>query len=43
MLTAMLAVDNIVEGRDDDTNLWDVNLEEDYHEEKQVAPAGAAR
>jgi protoporphyrinogen oxidase len=33
MLTAMLAVDNILEGRADDTNLWDVNLEMVYQEE----------
>lgn len=33
MLTAMLAVDNIVAGRADDTNLWDVNLEMVYQEE----------
>jgi protoporphyrinogen oxidase len=33
MLTAMLAVDNIVEGRTDDSNLWDVNLEMVYQEE----------
>jgi protoporphyrinogen oxidase len=33
MLTAMLAVDNIVAGRTDDTNLWDVNLEMVYQEE----------
>jgi protoporphyrinogen oxidase len=37
MLTAMLAVDNIVEGREDDTNLWDVNLEMVYHEEEERA------
>jgi protoporphyrinogen oxidase len=35
MLTAMLAVDNIIEGRVDKTNLWDVNLEMVYHEEKK--------
>ncbi len=35
MLTAMLAVDNIVAGRTDKTNLWNVNLEEEYHEEKK--------
>ncbi len=35
MLTAMLAVDNIVEGRTDTSNLWNVNLEEEYHEEKK--------
>jgi protoporphyrinogen oxidase len=33
MLTAMLAVDNILAGRDDDANLWDVNLEMVYQEE----------
>ena len=35
MLTAMMAVDNIIEGRTDKTNLWEVNLEMVYHEEKQ--------
>ena len=35
MLTAMLAVDNILEGKVDKTNLWDVNLEMDYHETKK--------
>jgi protoporphyrinogen oxidase len=35
MLTAMLAVDNIVEGRTDKTNLWEVNLEMTYHETKE--------
>ena len=34
MLTAMMAVDNIIEGRTDQRNLWEVNLEEVYHEEK---------
>lgn len=33
MLTAMLAVDNIIAGRSDDSNLWDVNLEMVYQEE----------
>jgi protoporphyrinogen oxidase len=32
MLTAMMAVDNIVAGNDDDSELWDVNLEMVYHE-----------
>ena len=41
MLTAMLAVDNIVAGRTDDTNLWDVNLEEEYHEEHAPKAADA--
>ncbi len=35
MLTSMLAVDNIVAGRTDKANLWDVNLEGEYHEEKK--------
>jgi len=39
MLTAMLAVDNIIEGRVDKTNLWDVNLEMVYHEEKKPPTA----
>src|SRR5688572_3749605 len=34
MLTAMMAVDNIAEGRTDHSNLWDVNLDMVYHEEK---------
>lgn len=34
MLTAMAAVDNILEGRTDKTNLWEINTEEEYHEEK---------
>jgi hypothetical protein len=33
-----MAVDNIVAGRTDHSNLWDVNLEADYHEEKAKAP-----
>ena len=32
MLTAMLAVDNIVSGRQDKSNLWEVNTEMEYHE-----------
>lgn len=34
MLTAMLAVENILAGRTDKSNLWQVNTEEEYHEEK---------
>lgn len=34
MLTAMTAVDNILAGRTDKTNLWEINTEEEYHEEK---------
>ncbi len=34
MLTAMLAVENILAGRTDKANLWAVNAEQEYHEEK---------
>ena len=34
MLTAMMAVDNILAGNTDKTGLWEVNTEMDYHEEK---------
>jgi protoporphyrinogen oxidase len=32
MLTAMTAVENILAGRTDKSNIWDVNTETDYHE-----------
>jgi protoporphyrinogen oxidase len=35
MLTAMTAVDNIVAGITDKSNLWAVNTEMEYHEEKE--------
>lgn len=35
MLTAMTAVDNIVAGRKDKKNLWEINTEMEYHEEQQ--------
>ena len=35
MLTAMVAVDNIIAGRTDKANIWDVNTEMEYHEEKE--------
>ena len=35
MLTAMMAVDNIVAKQTDKANLWDVNLDMVYHEEKK--------
>jgi protoporphyrinogen oxidase len=47
MLTAMLAVDNIIAGRTDKSNLWDVNTEMEYHEttqkeeKRQAAAVGA--
>ena len=37
MLTAMTAVDNIAEGRTDKSNLWEVNLDMVYHEDKKAA------
>ena len=41
MLTSMIAVDNIIDGRIDKSNLWDVNTETEYHEssaEEESAP-----
>lgn len=35
MLTAMTAVDNIIDGRSDNMNIWEVNAERTYHEEKK--------
>jgi protoporphyrinogen oxidase len=34
MLAAMTAVDNILAGRTDKSNLWEVNTEQEYHETK---------
>jgi len=34
MLTAMMAVDNIIAGKTDKGGLWEVNTETEYHEEK---------
>jgi protoporphyrinogen oxidase len=34
MLTAMTAVDNILEGRHDKSNIWALNTEMEYHESK---------
>jgi len=41
MLTAMVAVDNILAGITDKTNLWEVNTEQEYHEEKEETRAPA--
>ncbi len=35
MLTAMEAVDNILAGRESKENIWAVNTEQEYHEEKK--------
>jgi len=37
MLTAMTAVENIAKGIRDKTNIWAVNVEQDYHEERTDA------
>jgi protoporphyrinogen oxidase len=39
MLTAMTAVDNIIAGRVDKSNIWDVNTEMEYHEERPAPQA----
>ncbi len=33
MLTAIAAVDNIIAGRKDKSNIWDINTDDEYHEE----------
>ena len=38
MLTAMTAVDNIIENVRSRDNLWALNTEQEYHEEKRQAP-----
>jgi protoporphyrinogen oxidase len=44
MLTAMTAVDNILAGITDKSSLWEINTEQDYHEERQQAePAQAEK
>jgi protoporphyrinogen oxidase len=35
MLTAMMAVENIVAGKTGKANLWEINTETDYHEQKE--------
>jgi hypothetical protein len=37
MLTAMTAVENLLEGRTSKENLWAVNAEQQYHEEQRDA------
>lgn len=36
MLTAMVAVDNIIEGITSKDNIWSINTEQEYHEEKKT-------
>ncbi len=42
MLTAMTAVDNIIAGRHDKSNIWAVNTEMEYHESKDDPATRAA-
>jgi len=42
MLTAMTAVDNIIAGRMDKSNVWAVNTETEYHESRSARQAAAA-
>jgi protoporphyrinogen oxidase len=39
MLTAKAAIDNIASGRIDKQNIWDVNVDDEYHEEREPASA----
>lgn len=39
MLTAMMAVENILAGVTSKQNLWEVNTEQEYHEQKADAKA----
>ena len=36
MLTAKAAVDNIASGRSDKQNIWNINVDDEYHEERQA-------
>ncbi|WP_298737357.1 NAD(P)/FAD-dependent oxidoreductase [uncultured Chitinophaga sp.] len=36
MLTAMVAVDNIVEGVVEKERIWEINTEQEYHEEREI-------
>jgi protoporphyrinogen oxidase len=39
MMTAMVAVDNIISQKKDRSNIWAVNMEQDFHEESQKPKA----
>jgi hypothetical protein len=43
MLTAMVAVDNIIAGRTEKDALWEVNTEMEYHEAKHDDRPSASR
>ncbi len=40
MLTAMVSVDNILAGNLDKSNLWEINTEQEYHEDKKATSNG---
>ncbi len=42
MLTAMVAVDNIIAGITDKENIWSINTEQEYHEEKNAGSESPA-
>jgi protoporphyrinogen oxidase len=42
MLTAMQAVENAIQGVTGKENIWSINTEQDYHEQKAPAEQGAA-
>ncbi|HEY9856423.1 MAG TPA: NAD(P)/FAD-dependent oxidoreductase [Stenomitos sp.] len=42
MLTAMAAVDCLIEGTTDKARIWDINTEEEYHETVKRVPAAEA-
>jgi hypothetical protein len=42
MLTAMRAVENVIQGVTDKANIWTINTEQDYHEQKSSSETAAA-
>ena len=42
MLTAMRAVENVIQGVTDKDNIWSINTEQDYHEQKAPTERAAA-
>lgn len=43
MLTAMVSVDNILAGVTEKNNIWSINTEQEYHEEKNISTAPSAK
>jgi protoporphyrinogen oxidase len=42
MLTAMQAVENVIQGVTDKSNIWSINTEQDYHEQKAASEKAVA-